>query len=68
VIYTLILERGEESWGGMCPDLPGLLVLGDTREDVVAQAPDAIADYLDALRDLGKPMPHPGELVEQISV
>ena len=29
--YILVLERGDEGgWGGMVPDLPGLLVLGET--------------------------------------
>jgi predicted RNase H-like HicB family nuclease len=57
--YTVLLEGGDDGWGGIVPDLPGLLVLGDTRDDVIAQAPDVIADYLDALRDDGDPIPKP---------
>jgi len=52
----------------MAPDLPGLLLLGETRDDVVAQAPGAIADYLDSLRDAGKPLPEPGEWAVSIEV
>ncbi len=66
--YTILLERGDDGWGAMSPDLPGLLLLGETRDDVVAQAPGAIADYLDALRDAGKPIPEPGEWAVSIEV
>ncbi len=56
--YTIVLERGDDGgWGAMAPDLPGLLLLGDSREEVIAQAPDAIADYLDSLRESGLPLP-----------
>jgi predicted RNase H-like HicB family nuclease len=58
VRYTIVLERGDDGgWGAMAPDLPGLLLLGDSRDEVIAQAPDAIADYLDAMREAGFPLP-----------
>ncbi len=58
--YTVLIERGDDGgWAGMAPDLPGLLLLGDSREEVVAQAPGAIADYLDSMRDSGHPAPEP---------
>ena len=66
--YTIVLERGDEGWGAVAPDLPGLLLFGATREEVVAQASDAIADYLDALRDAGQPLPPPGEWAVPIDV
>lgn len=60
MMYTVLLERGDDGgWAGMAPDLPGLLLLGDSREEVVAQAPGAIADYLDSMRDSGHPAPEP---------
>jgi predicted RNase H-like HicB family nuclease len=67
--YIMVLERGDEGgWGGMVPDLPGLLVAGETREDVIAQAPDVVADYLDAMRELGHPIPEPGTFAVPIVV
>ncbi len=60
MMYTILLERGDDGgWSGMAPDLPGLLLLGDSREAVIAQAPNVIADYLDAMRDSGFPVPEP---------
>jgi len=67
--YTIVLERADDgTWSGLAPDLPGLLLVGDTRDQLLATAPDAIADYLDAMRDLGLPTTAPGEFVAQVSV
>ncbi len=58
--YTIILERGDDGgWGAIAPDLPGLLLAADTREELLATAPAAIADHLDALRAEGFPVPAP---------
>jgi predicted RNase H-like HicB family nuclease len=69
VTYTIILEDGSDGgWGGLVPDLPGLLLLGHSREEVIAQAPDAILDYLDAVRESGEPLPEPGRYAVQVEV
>jgi predicted RNase H-like HicB family nuclease len=59
--YLIVPEQSHDgSWWALAPDLPGLLMYGDTREELIASAPDAIADHLDALRDYGDPVPEPG--------
>ena len=59
--YMIVPEQSHDgSWWALAPDLPGLLMYGDTREELLASAPDAIADYLDAMRDDGYPVPVPG--------
>jgi predicted RNase H-like HicB family nuclease len=56
----IILERGEDGgWSAIAPDLPGLLLAAETREELLAQAPGAIADFLDALREQNLPMSTP---------
>ncbi len=58
--YLIVPERSHDgSWWALAPDLPGLLMYGDTREELLASAPDAISDYLDAIRDDGQPLPVP---------
>jgi len=39
------------------PDLPGLHTQGDDLDDAVANAEEALALYLDGLRDDGQPLP-----------
>jgi len=56
--YSALLERNE--LGGYTvsvPSLPGCITEGDTWEEAVANVKEAIAGYLDALRDLDKPIP-----------
>lgn len=67
--FTIVLECGDDGgWGGLVPDLPGLLLLGDSRDEIIAQAPDAILDYIDAVRDSGEPVPQPGRYTAQVEV
>ena len=61
--YPIILERSDDGgWSAIAPDLPGLLLAADTREELLARAPAAIADHIDALRDERLPVPNPGEI------
>jgi predicted RNase H-like HicB family nuclease len=56
--FAMVLEQGNDGgWGGYCPDLDGLIVVGDTRDDVLNAAPDAISEYLSELRGQGIPLP-----------
>ncbi len=34
MIYTVIYEKGTETWGVYVADLPGVISLGDSREEV----------------------------------
>jgi len=57
--YLVVIEHGGESWGAYCPDLPGVGVVGDTREEVEQLIRETIALHLDALRQAGDPVPQP---------
>ena len=55
--YTVILEPEPE--GGYvvhCPSLPGVVTEGETVEEALAMARDAIAGYLESLRKDGLPI------------
>jgi antitoxin HicB len=69
--YTILLEGRDDDgggWTGLVPDLPGLLLMGDTRDELLATASDAIADYIDAMREQGLRVPEPGESVATVTV
>ena len=55
--YPLIIEQSEESLFGFFPDLPGLAVSGETREDVVVHAHKYLRDYLSDYKQRGEPWP-----------
>ncbi|MBC5800658.1 MAG: type II toxin-antitoxin system HicB family antitoxin [Candidatus Eremiobacteraeota bacterium] len=61
--YPIILERaGDGGWSAIAPGIPGLLLVADTREELLAQAPAAIMDHLEALRDDHLPVAQPGQV------
>lgn len=65
--YTVILERGDTSWGAHVPDLPGCIAVGDTREEALRLMREAIELHLEALRQDAAPLPLPrseGAVVE----
>jgi antitoxin HicB len=58
--FDVVLEAAEE--GGFVvsvPDLPGCWTQGETRDEALSNAKEAIAAYLDALAELGRPIPKP---------
>ncbi len=57
--YLVVIEHEGESWGAYCPDLPGVGVVGDTRQEVEELIRDAIALHLEGLRKAGDPIPQP---------
>ena len=57
--YLVVIEQEGEAWGAFCPDLPGVGVVGDTREEVESLVRDAVAFHLEGLRRAGEPIPKP---------
>ncbi len=56
--YTVILEPDAEAgYTAFCPSLPGVVTEGETVEEALAMARDAITGYLESLRKDGLPIP-----------
>ena len=69
--YTVIVEKGDASWGAYVPDLPGCIAAGETREEVLQLIREAIDFHIEGLRENGEivPLPHSySELIEVASV
>ncbi|HEY5329187.1 MAG TPA: type II toxin-antitoxin system HicB family antitoxin [Acidobacteriaceae bacterium] len=67
--YLVIFERGKDGgWGAYAPDLSGLGVAAETREEVATLIRDGIKIYLEELREDGLPIPEPITQAELISV
>ena len=61
-----MIEKGPNSYGAHVPDLPGCVASAETREEVYTLIREAIALYVEALKEEGLPIPEPQsyELVE----
>jgi predicted RNase H-like HicB family nuclease len=57
--YLVVIEHEGDSWGAYCPDLPGVGVVGDSREEVEQLIRDAVSFHLEGLRRSGDPIPEP---------
>jgi len=61
--YAVVIERLPDSDGGgyvaYVPDLPGCMSDGSSREDAARNVQDAIACWIEAATELGRPIPHP---------
>ena len=55
--YVVIFERADD--GGWVPDLPGVVALGQTRDEVAAGIQQALDAYADEMRSLGRELPAP---------
>ena len=49
----------DEAYLALVPDLPGCLTHGDTREEAVRMAENAIEGWLSVARESGDPVPEP---------
>lgn len=57
--YLVIIEHEGDSWGAYVPDLPGVGVVGDSREEVEQLIREAIELHLEGLQEAGDPIPRP---------
>lgn len=67
--YLVIYEQGKDGgWGAYAPDLPGLGVAAETREEAAVLVREGIELYLEELREDGLPVPEPANFTEQVAV
>ena len=66
--YTVILEKGESSYGAYVPDLPGCIAAGETREEALELIKGAIEFHIDGLKQDGQAVPQPLSVSEVVEV
>jgi predicted RNase H-like HicB family nuclease len=66
--YAVIYERGPTSWGAYVPDLPGVVSVGDSREEVARLIQEAIEFHLEGMREEGLPIPSPSSFAGEVEV
>ena len=62
--YPIAIEPGDErtAFGVVVPDLPGCFSAGDTIDEAIANAEDAVLLSLEDCAERGEPFPQPSEL------
>lgn len=55
--YTIIIEKGENSYGAYVPDLPGCVAVGETEEEAKTLIKEAIEFHLEGLKRIQKKSP-----------
>jgi len=62
--YPIVIEEGSQdtAFGVAVPDLPGCFSAGDTLDEALDGAKEAVAAWVDAAIDSGQPIPAPSSL------
>jgi predicted RNase H-like HicB family nuclease len=66
--YAVIIEKTGTGYSAYVPDLPGCVSVGGTREEMDRNIREAIALYLDELREQSAPIPVPTTAAEYVAV
>jgi predicted RNase H-like HicB family nuclease len=62
--YPIAIEPGDaaQAFGVVVPDLPGCFSAGDTLDEALAAAEEAMAAWIETTLDAGEPVPCPSSL------
>jgi predicted RNase H-like HicB family nuclease len=66
--YTVIFEKGPTSWGAYVPDLPGVISIGDSRDEVQQLIQEAIEFHLEGMKEEGLSIPPPASFAGAVEV
>jgi len=66
--FTVIYEKGPTSWGAYVPDLPGVISVGDSRDEVEQLIQEAIEFHLEGMREEGMAVPQPASFAGVVEV
>jgi predicted RNase H-like HicB family nuclease len=66
--YLVVVEKGPTSFGAYVPDLPGCVVAGETRDEVLALIREAIEFHIEGLKQDGQPVPPPSSTGEVVDI
>jgi predicted RNase H-like HicB family nuclease len=66
--YTVIVEKGDTSWGAYVPDLPGCIAAGESRDEVLKLIREAVEFHIEGLRQQGESVPEPHSFSELVEI
>ena len=60
--YPVLIDGEAGAYGAVFPDLPGCVAMGDTLDEVVRNAEDAMRDWIASMEANGQRAPEPSPL------
>jgi len=66
--FLIIVEKAKGNFSAYCPDLPGCIATGKTREEVLSRMEEAIKLHLEGMREDNIPVPQIKSFAEYISL
>ncbi|MFM6003902.1 MAG: type II toxin-antitoxin system HicB family antitoxin [Sphaerospermopsis kisseleviana] len=66
--YTVVIEKGNTSYGAYVPDLPGCIAVAETLAEVQQLIVESIEFYIEGLIESGLPIPQPTSIPQEVEV
>lgn len=66
--YLVVIEKGQDVWGGYVPDLRGCAVMDETRDEAIRLIREAVEMYIASLHQERKHVPKPTSTTEYVQV
>lgn len=66
--YTIIIEKGQNSYGAYVPDIPGLVTVAKSKDVTLDLCRQAIKEHIETLQNDGKPLPEARSESESIEL
>ncbi|MBS3026288.1 MAG: type II toxin-antitoxin system HicB family antitoxin [Dolichospermum sp. DET50] len=66
--YTVVIEKGNTSYGAYVPDLPGCVAVAETLVEVQQMIVEAIEFHIEGLIEEGLPIPQPTSIAQEVEV
>jgi predicted RNase H-like HicB family nuclease len=66
--YSVIIEKGDSSYGAYVPDIPGCVAIGESRDETLELIKEALAMHLESMREDGEQIPPPNSSAVVVEV
>ena len=66
--YAVVIEKAESNYAAYVPDLDGCVATGKTIEETEHRIREAIELQLQAMKEVGEPIPAPTSLAREVEV
>ena len=66
--FAVVFEKAESNWAAYVPNLPGCITTGPTLEETKRNIREAIELHLEAMREVGEPIPVPTSDVDFVEL